>query len=66
MTVALGQFNRVNKSVDAMECGELLFESRGDARRQPKGLTNTSRGLSVSDTPGTLAKTNPTLEGCQK
>ena len=32
---------------------------------QPEGLPDISRGLSVSDTPGTPSKPNRTLEGCQ-
>jgi hypothetical protein len=32
---------------------------------QPGGLPDISRGLSASDTPGTLLKTKCTLEGCQ-
>ena len=35
-------------------------------RPRPGGLPDISRGLSVSDTPGTPSKPNRTLEGCQK
>src|SRR5262245_24093158 len=66
MIVPLLHLTRVTKFCGAINALRgLSFELWARAPSQPGGLPDISRGLSVSDTPGTPSKTNRTPEGCQ-
>ena len=60
------RLTHVTKSFLAVRALRVVsFDLRAGAPSQPRGLPDISRGLSVSDTPGTPLGTNRTPEGCQ-